>query len=214
MSARDQLLAGSRSYVVLLDGGFVTKRLRHRLGRFPSAEDVMGVCERIDAHPALLGRERLRIHFYDAPPADGRLGNPFDGRSLDLATTAVFREARALHDSLALMPDVALRMGEVVVRGWRLNPGLLRDLARHPRALQASDFVPDIEQKGVDLRMGLDIARLALGRVVDTIVVVSGDSDLVPAFRFARREGLRVYVDLLGASFVRRDFLVHSDRAL
>ena len=73
VSARDQLLAGSRSYVVLLDGGFVTKRLRHRLGRFPSAEDVMGVCERIDAHPALLGRERLRIHFYDAPPADGRL---------------------------------------------------------------------------------------------------------------------------------------------
>ncbi len=52
--------------------------------------------------------------------------------------------------------------------------------------------MPKIEQKGVDLRIGLDIARLSLRRMVDIIVVVTGDSDMVPAFKFARREGIRV----------------------
>jgi uncharacterized LabA/DUF88 family protein len=201
-------------YVVLLDGGFVTKRLRRQLGRFPSASDVMELCARIATHPALAGRERLRIHFYDAPPADSRIVNPFDGHTLDLAATSLFREASSLHDTLALMPDMALRMGEVAVRGWRLDPGIVKSLAKSPRPVGPEDLVPDIEQKGVDLRIGLDIARLSLGRLVDTIVVVSADSDLVPAFRFARREGVRVLLDPLGANFARRELLVHADRVL
>ncbi|HZT24055.1 MAG TPA: NYN domain-containing protein [Verrucomicrobiae bacterium] len=58
--------------------------------------------------------------------------------------------------------------------------------------------MPDRERKGVDLRVGLDIARLALCKMMDiVIVVVAGDSDLVPAFRFARREGVRLFLDHL-----------------
>ena len=57
-------------------------------------------------------------------------------------------------------------------------------MIKNPRPPSARDLVPDLEQKGVDLRIGLDIARLALRERVDIIVVVSGDSDLVPAFRF------------------------------
>jgi hypothetical protein len=33
--------------------------------------------------------------------------------------------------------------------------------------------------------------------MVDVIVVVTGDSDMVPAFKFARREGIRIYLDYL-----------------
>ncbi|MEJ1967108.1 MAG: NYN domain-containing protein [Rhizomicrobium sp.] len=64
-----------------------------------------------------------------------------------------------------------------------------KNLQAHPRVPVANDFVPNIQQKGVDLRIGLDIARLALREMVNIIVVVTGDSDLVPAFKFARREG-------------------------
>jgi uncharacterized LabA/DUF88 family protein len=74
-------------------------------------------------------------------------------------------------------------------------------------------MVPNIEQKGVDLRIGLDIARLALREMVSAIVVVTGDSDLVPAFKFARREGCRVYLDHMGHS-VRRELKVHADLIL
>ncbi|MDA7982479.1 MAG: hypothetical protein MPJ82_07695, partial [Alphaproteobacteria bacterium] len=48
--------------------------------------------------------------------------------------------------------------------------------------------------------------------MVDSIIVVTADSDFVPALKFARREGVRVYLNHLGNP-VRRDegILVHSD---
>jgi uncharacterized LabA/DUF88 family protein len=88
-----------------------------------------------------------------------------------------------------------------------------QDLTKTRRSLKPRDLVPVIQQKGVDLRIGLDIARLALRRLVELIVVVTGDSDLVPAFRFARREGIRVYLDHLGGP-VRRQLKAHADRIL
>ncbi len=86
-------------------------------------------------------------------------------------------------------------------------------MLKAPRAPTGQDIVPNVEQKGVDLRIGLDIARLALREMVEIIVVVTGDSDLVPAFRFARREGIRVYLDHLGHG-VRRDLKAHADIVL
>jgi len=41
-----------------------------------------------------------------------------------------------------------------------------------------------------------------------------GDSDLVSAMKFARREGLRVYLDTLGSHHVRPELKVHADRVL
>ncbi|MCY4470876.1 MAG: NYN domain-containing protein [Thiotrichales bacterium] len=70
--------------------------------------------------------------------------------------------------------------------------------------------MPAIEQKGVDLRIGLDIARLALRDMVRALAVVTGDSDLVPAFKFACREGVRVYLDHPGHS-VRPELKAHAD---
>jgi uncharacterized LabA/DUF88 family protein len=203
-----------RRYAILLDGGFVTKRLQRRLGRFPLATDILAECDRIGGSPLLANHERLRILFYDAPPADRRITNPLDGRSVDLAQTPQFARSQALHDSLELLPDVALRLGHLAVRGWQVDSRTVRQLARAPRQLTASDLRIVIEQKGVDLRIGLDIARLALRRHVDEIVIVTGDSDLVPALRFARREGLRVYLDFLGARAVVRDLIAHADRVL
>ena len=60
------------------------------------------------------------------------------------------------------------------------------------------------------VRIGLDMARLSLQRLVSTVVVVTGDSDLVPAFKFARREGLVVYLETLGHG-VRRELKAHAD---
>ena len=54
------------------------------------------------------------------------------------------------------------------------------------------------------------MSRLALRERVDIIGVVTGDSDLVPAFRFARREGLRVFPDHMGHG-VRRELKAHAD---
>jgi len=197
-------------YAILLDGGFVTKKQQGRLGHFPTAADVERECQRIRQHPQLDNRDLLRIYFYDASPAKDRLTNPIDGSALDLAATSEFRRHISLLDTLELTPNFAVRRGEVVVHGWKLGDRAFKNMMQSPRAPAAIDIVPDLEQKGVDLRIGLDIARLALRKMVDIIVVVTGDSDLVPAFRFARREGVRVFLDHLGHG-VRRELKAHAD---
>lgn len=53
---------------------------------------------------------------------------------------------------------------------------------------------PNGEQKGVDLRIGLDLASHGRGRVVDVIYLVSGDDDLTEAVEEAQSHGVQVVV--------------------
>src|SRR5713101_308116 len=100
-------------YAILLDGGFVTKKLQIRLGRFPGAADVAQECQRIASSPHLANRDLLRIYFYDASPARDRLTNPIDGSALDLSATEEFKRHMSLLDTLELTPNFAVRRGEV-----------------------------------------------------------------------------------------------------
>ena len=197
-------------FAICMDGGFAIKKLSHLNKRFPTADEIDAECTRIKEHPALVGLSLLRIYFYDANPATDRLTNPIDGTVLNLGNTQIHRQCTSLHQTLELKPDYSLRMGDPSVSGWTFGDRAQRALQRRPRAPTANDLVPNIEQKGVDLRIGLDIARLSLRALVDVVVVVTGDSDLIPAFKFARREGVRVYLDHMGHG-VKRDLKVHAD---
>jgi uncharacterized LabA/DUF88 family protein len=57
-----------------------------------------------------------------------------------------------------------------------------------------------LSQKGVDMRIGLDIAALALKRIVQVVVLVTADTDFIPAMKFACREGLQLFLVTLGNS--------------
>lgn len=95
---------------------------------------------------------------------------------------------------------VALRMGELLESnaGYVLKPETLKRLCRKAITiddLTDNDFQLDIQQKGVDMRIGLDIAALAHKGLVDQIVLIAGDSDFVPAAKYARREGIDFILD-------------------
>ena len=197
-------------FAILLDGGFVTKTLGTRNRNFPTTVDIVQECERIKAHSCLAGHDLLRIYYYDAPPSTSSLTNPIDGSALDLGSTTVFRRSVSLLNQLEMEKDFAVRKGEVVARGWKIGKAALASMLKSPRVPTARDLQPNVQQKGVDLRIGLDIALLSLRRLANSIVVVTGDSDLIPAFKFARREGMRVYLDHLGGP-VRRELKVHAD---
>jgi uncharacterized LabA/DUF88 family protein len=208
------LLPTMDKYAILVDGGFIKKKLQKRLHRFPTVADIVAEVARIKAHASLSRYTLLRVFYYDAPPASGILRNPVSGIASDLSTHAYHAPNLSLQQSLEMQPDFALRSGETAVHGWALGSAALRDIKDNgPRAITANDFIPNIEQKGVDLRIGLDIARLSLCKMVEIIVVITGDSDMVPAFRFARREGVRIYLDHMGHT-VRRDLKAHSDLIL
>lgn len=200
-------------YAVLLDGGFVIKKLQFANKRFPTADDVEALCLTINHRPEFSDYELLRNYFYHATPATGVLINPLDNSRIDLSNTLVHQQHERLISSLEMKPNFAVRLGETVTHEWRLGSSAMRSLMQAPRPVQSSDLVPNISQKGVDLRIGLDIARLALRDTVRAIVVVTGDSDMVPAFKFARREGVRVFLECLSHG-VRRDLKAHVDIVL
>ena len=65
-------------------------------------------------------------------------------------------------------------------------------------------------QKGVDMRIGLDIASITLKKQADAIILISGDSDFVPAAKLARREGIEFILDPMWQN-VNEDLYEHID---
>ena len=187
-------------FAILLDGGFVTKKLQERHKRSATADDVVALCDEIRGHEELVKYELLRSYFYDAPPSLETLPFPVSGTPYELAKTERAKHAQSLYDQLELRPGFALRMGEtrLTPQGWKLKPKSVQQLVKQERGLEDRDFLLDINQKGVDIRIGLDMARLALRDLVRAVVVVTADSDFVPAFKFVRREGVKVMLCTLG----------------
>jgi len=60
-----------------------------------------------------------------------------------------------------------------------------------------------LKQKGVDMRIGLDIAWLATKRLVDAIALVTGDSDFIAAIEVSAQEGIRIYLGIYGTPGLR-----------
>lgn len=79
-----------------------------------------------------------------------------------------------------------------------MRPDRLKALLRGElkfEALTDEDFTYDVRQKGVDMKIGIDIASLAYKKQVDQIVLVAGDADFVPAAKLGRREGIDFVLD-------------------
>ena len=60
------------------------------------------------------------------------------------------------------------------------------------------------------MRIGIDVASLTLKQQVDTIVLVAGDADFVPAAKPSRREGIHAILDLSWQE-VASDLFEHID---
>ncbi|MCA1963736.1 MAG: NYN domain-containing protein [Prosthecobacter sp.] len=86
----------------------------------------------------------------------------------------------------------------------------LQKIADAWRSLTADDLKLGLRQKGVDMRIGIDITTLTLKKQVDTIILITGDSDFVPAAKVARREGVEFILDPLWQS-VNDDLHEHVD---
>lgn len=67
-----------------------------------------------------------------------------------------------------------------------------------------------LRQKGVDMRIGLDIASITLKKQADTIILISGDSDFVSAAKLARREGVEFIFDPMRQK-ISDDLFEHID---
>ena len=187
---------------VLVDGDFFLRRFRALSGKrggAEMAEELRAYCvKHIDRES---GERLYRIFFYDCPPLEKKAHWPISGRAVDFSREENAQFRRDLHRALKDQPDVALRLGHLdgenarwVFRSERTLGKLLSGEVS-VSALTDDDFRYHAAQKGVDARIGLDIAAMAHKRQAERIVLISGDSDFVPVAKTARREGIQITLD-------------------
>lgn len=193
---------------VLLDLGFVLNRLNVLIGkRAATANEIHDFAEKcVDPN-----EELFRIYCYHCPPYGGTETHPVTKSAIDFSTTPAFTTNTNLIRDLSLKKGVAFRAGELSFDGWKIKPVAAREIAKTGRAIKADDFAPDVKQKRVDMKIGLDVAWLASKGIVERIILVTGDSDFVPAMKFARREGVQVVLVTMGHKYIKQDLLIHAD---
>jgi uncharacterized LabA/DUF88 family protein len=184
------------SYSIMLDGAFVRRKTGNAT-RPATCSDIVRLSAAIRTYPLLLSRRLHRIYFYDAAPSAEVIENPFSRERLDFGTSRAYRASEAMHNELACQDFFANRLGELSIDGWAPKKDL-RKVNEESLTLRADDIKPIVGQKGVDMRIGLDMASLTLKRLSSLIVLVSADSDFVPAMKFARREGTQLVLVTLG----------------
>jgi len=220
---------------ILVDGAFFLRRFKHCFPDHNRADPAsvahglgmlsywhlvqrIGSAEVMDqvSKNSLLAESRqfYRIFFYDCPPLEKRMHTPLGKRSMDFSKSpeALFR--RQLHREVLKLRKVALRLGRLnETSRWRLTETATARLIGSPDTFIATDadFEIDTKQKGVDMRLGLDVASLAFKKQVDQIVIVAADADFVPAAKLARREGIDVVLDRMGERQAAPDLLEHVD---
>lgn len=155
-----------------------------------------------------------RLFFYDCEPLTKRMHHPISKRSINFAKTdeAVFR--LAVHQEIKKLRKVALRLGRLNDTSlWRLKASSTDRLIENRANFDPNDddFEVDTKQKGVDMRLGLDVASLAFKHQVDQIILVAADADFVPAAKLARREGIDVILDRMGDNRAAKDLIDHVD---
>lgn len=180
---------------VLIDGGHL--RVLARQSQLDYNPDFI---ERT-AHAAVHADESLfRVLYYDGAPFSGTVRQPISGEDLVIAGDDAWLKRLESKDL------IAVRRGVLKFRGFK--PRRTPLVANPPTD---ADFKPDFEQKGVDMRIGLDIANFASTKSVDRIILVSGDTDCVPAMTQARINGLQVVTIELPRHRLARELMYHSD---
>jgi uncharacterized LabA/DUF88 family protein len=192
---------------ILIDGGYFLRRFRscYPTKDATNAKEVAKTAFELalshlsevrgkGTYERTISYDLHRIFFYDCPPLTKRAHLPISRRAIDFAKTpqAIFRNE--LHDEIRCLRKMALRLGHLSDHAeWNLKEGRLKAILSGSLLIQNltdDDFVYETRQKGVDMRIGTDIATLSYKRNVEQIVLVADDADFVPAAKLARREGL------------------------
>lgn len=191
---------------VLLDGGFLTIKLKQILKRFPTPEEI----SKFSLACLIPNEELFRVYYYDCPPYESVVTNPLSKISTDFSKTPVCQKMKSFQDDLSTSNYIAFRRGKLSFKGWTITKYATDDIIKTGRALNPNDLRPDLEQKRVDIKIGLDVAWLSSKKIVDRIILVSGDSDLIPAMKFARQEGIQVILVTLKHG-IKKDMVEHCD---
>lgn len=140
-----------------------------------------------------------RIYYYDCKPFGEKVYHPILQKTVDFSKTPQYNFRVRFFEQLKSKRKIALRLGELKGgRNWVLRTRVFNDLIHNKKSIKEltdNDVHLDLRQKTIDIKIGIDIAQLALKKLVRRIVLISGDSDFVPAAKLARMEGIDFILD-------------------
>lgn len=202
---------------IMIDGAFYRKRAFYYWGDIlPSerAKELSIYCNR-HIKDEKSGAELYRVFYYDCPPIGKKLYHPLTKKLIDLSKTDQYKWSIDFIKELKHQRKFALRLGRLAEEqaSYDLRPDIVKKLIKREVSLDElteKDFYLNINQKGVDMRIGVDISSLAFKHQVDRIILISGDSDFVPAAKQARREGIDFILDPM-RSPIKDDLYEHID---
>ncbi len=189
---------------ILVDGAFFLKRYKsikkiEQLDARRTANDLWEMCLKHLAQAKNEIYDLYRIFYYDCLPYEKKQHNPITNKSIDFSKTSQHKFKIDFLEELKRKRKVAVRLG-VLEDGkrWMIKPQVTKKLLNREieiDELQEDDVMFDLIQKRVDMKIGLDIASISLKKQVQQIILISGDSDFVPAAKLARREGIDFILD-------------------
>lgn len=206
---------------ILVDGGFYRKRSYAAFGeKSPQdrAVELDSYCRR-HLHETINNvvheHDLYRIFYYDCEPSSKAVFNPITKKNDELSKSGTYTWTNDFLAELKKKRKFAVRLGEISDSGtgYFLPIDITKQLLTGKKTLEqltVEDLTLMVNQKGVDMRIGLDIASMTFKKQVDQIVLISGDSDFVPAAKLARREGIDFVLDPLGAK-VKENLMEHID---
>lgn len=204
---------------ILIDGGFYRKRAKYLWGEKSAqarAKEVMAYCQaHLRDKSGNDDRQLYRVFFYDCEPIGRRsVYHPLRKSNVDLDKSDTSAWLNSFLEEIKHMRKFALRLGVLSQQvNYNLRPDVTKALCAGKRTIDSltdQDFVFNAQQKGVDMKIGIDIASLSYKHQVDQIILISGDSDFVPAAKLARREGVDFVLDPMWAD-IRPELVEHID---
>ena len=202
---------------IMVDGAFYRKRAFYFWGdKTPEerAEELANYCKK-HIKEERAGAELYRVFYYDCLPSSKKIYNPLLKKTVDLGKSEQYQWSNDFFSELKHQRKFAIRLGRLAddQAFFNIKPEITRKLFTGRMTLDSlkeTDFALDIKQKGVDMRIGVDIASVTFKKQVDRIILISGDSDFVPAAKQARREGIDFILDPMRAP-IKDDLFEHID---
>jgi uncharacterized LabA/DUF88 family protein len=206
---------------IMVDGAFFLKRAKYFWGsQNPQAmADILyKYCKSHVRHAKTEhseGVDLYRIFYYDCPPANIKIHHPITNAFIRYGESTSANWRNAFHNELKQKRKVALRLGRIDEENpsWTISGQTTKDLCSgkiNVCDLEERDVRLDFRQKGVDMRIGLDIASITFKQQANQIILISGDSDFVPAAKLSRREGIDFVLDSMKQR-IKDDLFEHID---
>lgn len=160
----------SRKVAFIIDGYFMNKRIQSLKTFYFNGPNIREYCLKHIRG----GDDLYRIFYYDTPPLEMKGTNPISGKTIDFSTTNVAKKQMALLDSIRETPNFALRLGKTswINNEWVVNKRLMRDIFKgkiDPKGIPENAILPRVQQKLVDMKIGLDISSIALKKSSNTL---------------------------------------------